>query len=122
MNERTLLKVGIGTGIAALCCSTPILVVPLGARSFSAPVGRPRLSPAARARGLVALIIYGLVKEPGRSRGSGDSEACPSCGRLQPKAGDRCVLCRAGPCPPVQEAKRQSRPAEEAAPKIIRLS
>jgi len=40
MTNRTLLKVGlIGTVIAALCCFTPVLVVPFGVAGLSAYVG-----------------------------------------------------------------------------------
>jgi len=37
MNDKTILKTGvIGTGIAAVCCFTPFLVVVLGAIGLSA--------------------------------------------------------------------------------------
>lgn len=40
MNNRTLLTTGVaGTVVAALCCSTPVLVVLLGAVGLSAWVG-----------------------------------------------------------------------------------
>jgi mercuric ion transport protein len=40
MNDKSLLKVGvIGTIIAALCCSTPVLVVLFGVMGLSAVVG-----------------------------------------------------------------------------------
>jgi mercuric ion transport protein len=40
MNDKSLLKVGvIGTIIAALCCSTPVLVVLFGIMGLSAVVG-----------------------------------------------------------------------------------
>ena len=40
MNERTILGVGlVGTGIAAVCCFTPILVVLAGIVGLSAIVG-----------------------------------------------------------------------------------
>lgn len=40
MNDRKLLTTGIiGTGIAAVCCFTPVLVVLLGVVGLSAAVG-----------------------------------------------------------------------------------
>ena len=40
MRDETLLKAGVvGTGIAAICCFTPVLVVPLGLVGFSALIG-----------------------------------------------------------------------------------
>jgi mercuric ion transport protein len=40
MNDRKLLRIGIGgTAIAALCCFTPVLVVLLGVVGLSAALG-----------------------------------------------------------------------------------
>ncbi|MGE4056505.1 MAG: mercury resistance system transport protein MerF [Vicinamibacterales bacterium] len=40
MNSRTLLRTGVaGTVVAALCCATPLLVIPLGAVGLSAWIG-----------------------------------------------------------------------------------
>lgn len=40
MNDRTLLRTGIiGTLVAAVCCFTPALLVPLGAVGLSAWLG-----------------------------------------------------------------------------------
>lgn len=40
MNDKRLLRIGVvGTVIAALCCFTPLLVVPLGVVGLSAALG-----------------------------------------------------------------------------------
>ncbi len=61
MNKKLLATGLIGTVIAALCCFTPILVIPLGAVGLSAIVGWLDyiLLPALGI--FVAITIYALV-------------------------------------------------------------
>jgi len=71
MKNRTVLKTGIiGTGIMALCCFTPILVVGLGVVGLSAWLGwldYVLLPALAIFMGVTAYGVYGLYARRGRA-------------------------------------------------------
>ena len=68
MDNRTLIKTGlVGSVIAVLCCSTPILVILLGALGLSAWAGwmDKVLMPALAI--FVGITIYGLFRRHSES-------------------------------------------------------
>lgn len=69
MKTSTLLKTGIiGTGIAALCCFTPVLVILFGAVGLAAWVGYldSVLLPALIF--FLALMVYAFLKQDRESK------------------------------------------------------
>lgn len=67
MKEKTSnpwLKTGIvGTGIAVLCCATPLLVILLGVVGLSAFTGYIDYVALPALAGFIGLIAYGLHKK-----------------------------------------------------------
>lgn len=60
-SPRALLKVGVvGTGVVALCCFTPVLVVLLGAVGLAAAVGYLDAVLFPALGGFVLLTLYAL--------------------------------------------------------------
>jgi mercuric ion transport protein len=64
MNDRTMLRWGIGGAVvAAICCFTPVLVIVFGAVGLSALLGGLDYVLLPALVGFVALAVYALVRK-----------------------------------------------------------
>ncbi|MDF1807549.1 mercury resistance system transport protein MerF [Hyphomonas sp.] len=79
MNDRTILRTGIGgTVVAALCCFTPELVILLGVTGLSAWLGRLDHVPLPALAIFLAITVYAVWR---RNQRQGD--ACCATGNAQ---------------------------------------